>query len=256
MPTLHELQASFAVGLRGAQCDVNDWAVGDGIPAAARLRIYANNSRAVFEQALEQTFPVLRRRVGDDYFRQLSHQYRRAHPSGAGDLHEVGRCFADFLAGHLSASPYAWLAELARLEWAVADAAVAADVPAVGVQSLAGLAPDVLADIRLRLVPSLRLVTASVPVLTLWQANQPAMESCTTDLAAGPQCVVVHRAPDGVQLRSVGYDEFEFVAAVESDQTLAEALKESSLQEERLAQLLHWLFADAAVAGIRLPASD
>ena len=256
MPTLHELQASFAAALRGTPHDVDSWAVGDGIAAEARLRMYANNSRAVFEQALDQTFPVVRRRVGDDYFRQLAHHYRRAHPSGAGDLHEVGRCFADFLADHLSGSPYAWLAELARLEWAVADAAVAADVPAVSVESLAGLAPDVLADVRLRLVPSLRRVAAPVPVLSLWQANQPGMESCSTDLAAGPQCVVVHRAPEGVQLRSVGSAEFEFVAAVERGRTLAEALEDSSLQHERLAPLLHWLFADATVAGIGPPASD
>ena len=250
MPALHELQVSFAAGLRGTPCDVDGWAGGDGIPAAARLRVYANNSRAVFEQALEQTFPVVRRRVGDDYFRQLSHYYRRAHPSGAGDLHEVGRRFAEFLAGYLAGGPYAWLAELARLEWAVADAGVAADAGPVTAAVLAGLEPRVLAGLRLQFVPSLRRVAAQVPVLSVWRANQPGTTASAVDLAGGPEYVVVHRTNDGVLLRGVDHDEFEFIAALDRGATLGDALERSSLDVGRLPRLLHRLFVDDAVASV------
>jgi len=68
----------------------------DGIAAEARLQVYRNNSRALFEQALRLTFPVVLRRVGDDYFRQLAHFHRAAHPSRSGDLHDVGRFWLDY----------------------------------------------------------------------------------------------------------------------------------------------------------------
>lgn len=249
MPTLRELQANFAAGMQGMPQEAGDWAADDGIAAAARLHVYRNNARALFEQALEQTYPVLRRRVGNDYFRQLAHQYRHEQPSRTGDLHEAGRHFAGFLAAQLADGPYAWLAELARLEWAVADAAVAADSAAVGVAALAGIAPEFLEHVRLQFVPSLRLVAATVPVLSVWQANQPDVSACSTDLSTGAQYVIVHRAADGVQLRAVGPRAFALVAAL-GGSTLARAVEASDMPLDELPPLLHLLFADATVAAV------
>ena len=113
MPALLELQRQFAAGLRGERVDAGSWVEDDGLLPAARLGVYANNSRAFFEQALALTYPVLRRRVGDDYFDQLASLYRARHPSPSGDLHEVGRAFASFLAGHLAAGERLLQAEIA-----------------------------------------------------------------------------------------------------------------------------------------------
>jgi hypothetical protein len=255
VPTLRELQATFAAGLRGMPQDVGDWAADDRIAAAARLGVYRNNAQASFEQALEQTYPVVRRRVGDDYFRQLAHHYRRAQPSRTGDLHEVGRYFAGFLAAQLAHGPYAWLAELAQLEWAVADAAVAADSATVGAAALAGFAPEVLEHARLQFVRSLRLIAATVPVLSVWQANQPGVPACSTDLSTGAQYVIVHRAADGLQLRAVGPRAFALVAALGGGSTLSHAVDASDMPLDELPPLLHLLFADATVAAVRAAAT-
>lgn len=250
MPALLELQRSFAAGLRGLPHDAHYWAGSDGISATARLAVYRNNSRALFEQALERTFPVVRQRVGQDYFRQLTHFYRVAHPSRAGDLHEVGREFAGFVSSHLADSGYAWLAELATLEWAVADAGVAGDSSTTSVAALAGLSPDAVATVRLRFVPSLRRIAGTVPVPSVWRANQPGAQEAPVDLASGPEYVIVHRTGDGVQLRAVSRNEFEFIDALAGDATLDAAIEESALAIERLPGLLHWLFSDAVVAAV------
>lgn len=250
MPGLLELQRAFASGLRDPSHDAGAWACGDGIAAAARLRVYRNNGRAVFEQALGATFPVVLERVGADYFRQLAHFYARAHPSRAGDLHEVGRSFAGFLRGHLVASPYEWLAELASLEWAVAEAGVAGDSGVVTAAALARLAPESVAGARLRFVPSLRLVSAFVPILSVWRANQPGAGVAAIDLSAGPEYVLVQRGTDGVQLREVPAPEFAFVEAVARGATLEAALDASTLPVEQLPLVLHALFTDAAVADV------
>ena len=101
MPALREVQRAFGTWLLGRTDDAPDWADGNEVSPESRLRVYRNNSRALFEQALQLTYPALCRRVGTDYFRQLVHHYREAHPSRSGDLHDVGRSFPGFLAAHL-----------------------------------------------------------------------------------------------------------------------------------------------------------
>ena len=253
MPALLELQRAFGAALRDRPHAADDWAVGDAIAAAARLRVYRNNSQTTFEQALQSTYPVVERRVGSDYFRQLAHQYRDAQPSGAGDLHEVGRHFPAFLAAQLGGGPYAWLAELAMLEWAVAEAGIAADSPVAAAASLGGLPPDALVATRLRLVPSLRRVAGSVPVLSVWRANQSGVDGAAVDLDSGAEFVVVHRASGGVQLRALSPVEFGFVGALERAAPLGAAVDASGLPLESLPGVLHWLFLDEAVAAVVAP---
>jgi len=250
MRALHEVQHAFGAWLLGRTDDAPEWAVGDGMAPEARLRVYRNNSRALFEQALQLTYPVLRRRVGADYFQQLGHHYRDAHPSRSGDLHEVGRDFPQFLAAHLGGTPYAWLAELSLLEWSVADAGVAAESPVAAAASLAGLAPEQVASALFTFVPSLRLVRGSVPVLSVWRANQPDADGRPVDLASGGECVLVHRGSDDVELRLVAPLEFAFVEATAHGATLDAALEASRLPLAALPALLHRLFADGVIAAV------
>jgi len=253
MPALRDLQRAFAGALHGDSVEAERWVAGDGIPAAARLAVYRNNARALFEQALQLTFPVVRRRVGDDYFRQLLHHFRSSHPSRAGDLHETGRPLAGFLAEHLADTPYQWLSELAALEWALADAAIAADMPSVSAASLEGLDPHSLVTVRFAFVPSVRLFAATVPVLAVWKANQSDAEAAVSvvDLASGPDYVVLHRAVAGVEMRAVSHAELQFIAALREGDTLEEAITTANLPIEALPALLQWLFADGLVCAVR-----
>jgi hypothetical protein len=250
MTALHEVQRAFGAWLLGREHDAPGWASGDDLPVEARLRVYRNNSRALFEQALQLTYPVLWRRVGADYFLQLSHHYRDAHPSRCGDLHEVGRAFPGFLATHLGGGPYAWLAELALLEWSVADAGVAAEAPAAAAAALAELAPECVASARFTYVPSLRLARSSVPVLSIWRANQPDGDGRPIDLASGGECVLVHRNSVEVELRSLEPAEFAFVEATARGATLGEAIDAAALPLDVLPTVLHRLFADGAIAAV------
>lgn len=253
MLALLELQRAFASGLRDEAQDAGAWADDDELSAAVRVRVYRNNARAVFERALEATFPVVHERVGPDYFRQLAHFYRRAHPSRAGDLHEVGRHFAEFLGLHLAGGPYEWLADLAELEWAVAEAGVATESTVTEAVALAGLPADLVAGVRLRLVPSLQRVPARVPVLAVWRANQPGAAREAVDLGTGPEFILVHRTVDGVQLRGLQAEEFAFVEAIEAGATLEAAIDKSGLPLESLSAVLHLLFAHRAVAEVIPP---
>lgn len=256
MASLPELQARFAAALRGNLGPFERDIVGDGLEAAGRLDIYRNNARAVFEGALERTYPVLRRRVGEDYFRQLAHGYRERFPSRSGDLHGVGEHFSRHLAGTEAESGYGWLAELAELEWACECAFVAAREQPVGPQALAGLTPDELGLARLRLQPSLHCVASSFPVLDVWRANQPEADGHAVDLARGGQCVLVRCGVDGLQLVEVSATALAFTRQLQAGAPLGSAVDESGLDLAELPGVLGTLFSGGLVTGVTGPSLE
>lgn len=259
---LAELQSRFAaaLGAGAAQSEYHatalaDCVVDDGLAPAARVQVYRNNVRALFEGALARTYPVLRRRVGEEYFARLAAEYRQDHPSRSGDLHWTGRCFPGWIASRMAGSDYAWLVDLARLEWACEEALVSEWLPAAPVDSLASVPPDALADARLVLQPALRTLRSGYPVWSVWQANQPGAPGAAIDPSLGPQQVVVIPDGDGLVLHSLPADRFDFVVLLGSGRTLGEALDASGLALERLGEALGWLF-DAGLVTAVSPLQD
>lgn len=255
MSSLPELQRAFAASLRGAPgapgsglAEGELVAAAGGVSAPQRLQIYRSNARAMFDGALERSYPVLRRRVGDDYFRQLAHGYRARHPSRSGDLHGVGSHFPAYLAATEAGTAYAWLAELAALEWACEEALVAAAMPPAGVAILAGLDADELAATRLVLQPSLACVRSAFPVLDIWRANQPDADGRAVDLARGGQCVLVSCGESGLELREVDAAVLGFVALLQRGEPLGAAVDGSGLPLAALPAALGLLFSAGLVA--------
>ncbi len=144
MASLRELQQSFAAALRDR---------GEARPAPyARRRIstsIATTPRiAVPERAGDRVFRCCRRRVGEDYFRQLALHYREQFPSRSGDLQWVGARLRGFPRRAPAGGDYAWLADLARLEWAREQAAARViRCPRCGAEALAQFAPEQLGTI-------------------------------------------------------------------------------------------------------------
>jgi len=250
MASLRELQAGFAAALHGQPAGLLDEIAADGIDPAGRLRIHENNARAAFEGALERIYPVLRRRVGDDYFRQLAYGYRELYPSRSGDLLWVGRDFPAFVAETEADTGYAWLADLARLEWACELATNAAWDPPLDVASLAWIPEDSVAEARLGLQPSMFCVSSAFPVFDVWQANQPGASGESVDFGRGGQQVLVACGPDGLELRTVAPDALHFVRALQDGASLGEAAETSGLPIDRLPAVLGMLFKTGLVTGV------
>lgn len=256
MASLPELQARFSAALRGDPDVLAREVSSGGIDAAGRVSIYRNNSLAMFEGALERTYPVLRRRVGDDYFHQLARDYRARHPSRSGDLHWIGERFPGYVADTETGSGYEWLADLASLEWACETALIAGQEPAVGPGALAGLQPEQLAATRFRLQPSLRCIAFSFPVLDVWRANQPGADGAPIDLARGAQCVAVSCSEEGLELRELSPAVLEFIRLLQGEATLGEAVDRSRIPIEALPDALGLLFEAGLVTAMRPAASE
>lgn len=244
MASLRELQHAFGAALR----------VDDAVPPvtpAGNFSIYRNNATLQFRGALEATFPVLRRRVGDEYFAQLATEYRALHPSRSGDLHWVGRDFAEFLAGHLD-DDYVWLADLARLEWARECAALDADAPSIAADRLATIPPESLEHVTFSLQPSLKLVASAFPVFSVWLANQDD-NATPVDQSRGPEAGMVLSRPNGVEVARLAPDLFSYLSALAAGQSLGGALTDSGLPEDRLAAVLGHLFEENLICALHAP---
>lgn len=245
MASLRELQRAFAATLRDEPRGGETVAV----RPAANLSIYRNNSDWQFRNALALSFPVLKRRVGDDYFRQLAVLYRRRFPSRSGDLHWVGRHFAAFLEQHLAGGEYAWLADLAKLEWTRELAAVAEWRPALGADSLARFAPEELEHLVFVLQPSFQLGASDFPVASLWLANQQE-NAPPVSQSLGAERYMVLGGHDAVKLIVLDPARFTYLSALAAGAPLGEAMGVAGFDEARLLDALRFTFAEALVWGV------
>src|SRR5207302_1278637 len=80
-------------------------------------------------KVLASTFPVIKRLVGAAFFDAACEHFVRGHPSTRGDVNHYGCEFAAFLESYAPARALAYLADVARLEWAIDQANIAADAP-------------------------------------------------------------------------------------------------------------------------------
>lgn len=247
MASLREQQRAFAAALRDPQAACP-------VAPSRNLSIYRNNSAIAFRGALERSFPAILRRVGVDYFRQLCAHYRERFPSRSGDLHFAGQHFAEFLAGHL-ADDYAWLADLARIEWAREQASVAAELPPLPVSALAGHDGESLERLVFGLQPSLHLVASPFPVFTVWERNHSGNVT-PVDQSMGGEVGLIRIRSDTPQIRRLELPVFTFLTSLREGTTLGEAVSRAALDESGLAQALRFAFGEELVVSAGRAAGD
>jgi hypothetical protein len=143
------------------------------LDAVARAEIYAEMYRFRLADALRADFPKLALLLGDEGFFALAQAYARHHPSACSDIGQFGQHLADFLAQH--PGPRGDEADLARLEWALAEAFTAADRKPVTQEALGQLGEGA-AKARFTFVPALRTLELAHDVLPLWERLEAAEE--------------------------------------------------------------------------------
>jgi hypothetical protein len=254
MSTLQRLQEMFGQGLRSGTPDpagLQQLADGsDNGTFEERFEVYRNNAWQFFQAALERTYPVLQRRVGPDFFRQLAREYRDVHPSRRGDLHWVGEEFPAWLEGRLGGTDYEWLADLARLEWACEEAAVAPAAAPIDLTALAQFAPDEMPASRLLWQESMRRVPSPYPIFSVWHANQGDAEPATVDLAQGAEHCFVACAADRVVVYRLDPIDSALLGALLEGQTLGAAIESAGADANDLARVLAWAFGEGLVTGV------
>ncbi len=228
MPSLRELQQAFADAVMAGDGAAPAFALASGVPGAERIAIYRNTILSNYRNALAATYPVVKRLVGASFFNTAVDAYVQVQPSACGDLNVYGDRFGDFLAAYPHAAHLPWLADIARVEWAIDEAQRAADAardPHAVLAALAATAPERLPHLRLRLDASCRLLASDYPVLHIWQVNQPGHDGDDrVDLGEGGDRLVVRRDANGVTIARVDAGDYAFLAALAAGEALGAAI--------------------------------
>lgn len=143
----------------------------DAAPAPKRYAVYKNNVAVSLTEALETGFPVIAQLVGTEFFQAMAGVYLRAHPPTSPVMTRYGATFPTFLEGFGPAQSLPYLADVARLEFALRESYHAADHVPLAATALGEIAPEALMTAGITLAPSLRMLRSRWPVHGIWCAN-------------------------------------------------------------------------------------
>jgi len=168
---LRELQCELQRDLLGEESTIRA-AIVDAppLPAEARLAIYRHAYQTRLIDALDDTYPVLHKLLGDDTFMALGELFVAAHPSPHRSIRWYGRELGHFLA---RCSPFAEqpvLSEVARFEWTLSEVFDAPDADPIGRVMLEHVRPDDWAGLKFRFHPSLRRLEFGWNTVAVWKA--------------------------------------------------------------------------------------
>jgi hypothetical protein len=215
MLPLAERQRDFAAGLLDAARPMPQGLVGpDGEPSPKRFAVYRNNVVAGLTEALKDAFPAVHRILGPEFFQAMARAYAVIELPTSPILLDYGASFPDFIGKFEPAAGLPYLADVARIERAWAEAYHAAESLPIDRAVLAAIPPEQLPEIRLRLHPSTRLVWSQFPALTIWQMNVGDGVAAPVDLAAGAEDALVIRPLADVEVRLISRGSFNFIQAL------------------------------------------
>ena len=223
---LRELQLGFAAAvLDGAEGDFDRHVRGAGSSGARRLQVYRNNAALGLTGALEAVYPVVRRVVGEKFFRYAVAQYIAGHPSRSGDLHEFGECFPSFLQSFDPVAELTYLPDVAQMEWVYHQVFHAAGHPPLDLAALARVPAERQGDLRFELHPAARLLESAYPILRIWQVNQDdyAGDSAVDLREGGIKLLIVRRESLEIEFCPLEDGEFDLLRALAGDIDFATA---------------------------------
>ncbi len=121
-------QADFSDSLLNAEKPVpNCCMAADQDIAVQRFNVYRNNVFAGLIEALRDSFPVVERLVGQEFFAALAQAYRHDNMPSSPVMMQYGAKFPDFLRRFEPVASLPYLPDVAQLEWLYSEAFHSAD---------------------------------------------------------------------------------------------------------------------------------
>ncbi len=214
----------------------------------ARWQVYAHGFLARLVEAIENDYPTLAKVLGSGPLRSLTARYLLRFPPRSHDLGRFGDRLAAFLETDALAGDLPFLADLARLEWAVAEAFVASDLPELSWADLARLGPEAATEAPLTLRPGTALVSSMWPILEIWSCRDQPTEAIDVPLSRAARAVLVSRRGIEIVCRPAASLEVVLFRATESGRRLADVLDDDGERVEELVHAFRALVEDGVFA--------
>lgn len=228
MPSLKHRQAAFADALLNPESRVPDGVVDPaGAPAPKRFAVYRNNVTVSLVEALVTAFPATEKIVGKQFFAAMAREFVRAHPPTSPLLMFYGKSFPGFLQGFEPVSHLPYLSDVAQLEQFRREAYHAADARPLSPDFLGEVAPEQLGGMSVILHPSVRILDARHPALSLWEWNNTEDEDERPDLPEHGESILIARPELIVEMRRLPPGGYQFIDSLHAGAPLGAAVEAS-----------------------------
>ena len=194
-----------------------------GFAPERRFAIYRNNVCVGLVDALAERFPICLQLVGDEFFRAMAQCYVRERLPRTPMLFEYGDEFATFVSDFAPARELAYLADVARLEYAVGQAYHAADAAPLSLDFLRALSHERLDSATAVLHPSTHVVASAYPIVSIWRRHMSDDKMTPVELDQGEEALVV-RPELAIKVAALPAGGSAFIDALTSGGTFVEAV--------------------------------
>lgn len=198
----------------------------EGTPAGKRFSVYRNNVAVSLSEALEVTFPIIRKLVGDEFFKAMAGVFLRQHQPNSPVLMFYGAEMPAFLEGFEPVANLGYLPDVARIELALCRSYHAADTSPLDPTALQAIAPDGLLKTRLQLAPPVYLIRSKWPAGSIFHANS---SGGTPPAEIHPEDILITRPEFDPQVTVLPAGAGAFIAALMDTAPLGEALKQATI---------------------------
>lgn len=210
---LMTIQSDFCAWLR------DETGMEASCPAALSngLEVYRNNYRSRLAACLEESFAVTRAWLGDDAFRHASAEHIACVPPSSWTLDAYSRDFPMSLHGLYPDDPE--VTEIAWLEWALGEAFVGADTPALDPAGLADVDWD---RAVLNFVPTLMAQDLTTNATVIWSAIAAGIAPPAAQSLMEPAVLLVWRREQASCFRLLDQDEARALTSARSGMSFGE----------------------------------
>ncbi|MEM6677541.1 MAG: DNA-binding domain-containing protein [Pseudomonadota bacterium] len=230
-----------------------DQPVPEAVRRAQRFAVYRNNVVVGLIDALAATYPAIQALVGETFFRAAAREFVLAHPPRSAVLIEWGGAFPDWIATFPPAAGVAYLGDVARLEWAWNRAYNAAEAVPIPIDALAALPSESLGATAIALHPSVAIVPAGFPIVSLWAQATGRVEGTRLDLGQ-PEIALIARPEAAVEVRAIDPGTATFLQSLAAGAPIETAAMAAGGDEALLAERLAGLFQHGLAIALRPPA--
>ena len=209
----------------------------DQIPLTERLEIYRNNIISSLTTVMVDTFPIVEKLVGVDFFRGMARKFICINPPEQSCLHEYGTGFATFIQDFEPVKHLNYLPDIAQLEISTNVVYHAKDTSALTAIHLSQIAEDELANLKISLRDSVALLESKYRLLDI---RDFALNAGTPpDSIEGKQHLLVYRAGLDTEIMLIEESEYNFLNQLK-EHNLGDALA-TCIQDDPNFNLQHIL---------------
>jgi hypothetical protein len=222
---------------------------GPKLTAEERLDVYRSGYRLRLVECLADDYPAIQYALGDDAFEDLCALYLGAHPSTGPNLNYFGRHMEELCRGgalSMFGDPQraSFVADLARLEWAIVEVIHAPSADPLTLEGLSHVAPDAWGTAKLVANTSVRLLRFDFPANAYFQAYRE--DKSPEWPSAAPSMTVVYRSGPTIWRMDLTPPMYEVLSALVAGEKLGEALAraepcmEGVDPAEAMQRVSHW----------------